>query len=152
MGYARSPFPDFESYLRNVFGLDENDIQFILKQYNSNFVTYIISPGIYRNKIISEVVYTTGDHEGTLESEHDDNTMKTNLFLTRFGLTIGTFRFDEKSFLKILSRILTYWDYKPTNANHADSPGVHTTEKFKILCTTDKIHLECDVVMLLTVP
>ena len=29
--YARSPFRDFESYLRIVVGLDENDIQLILK-------------------------------------------------------------------------------------------------------------------------
>ena len=41
MAYARSPFRDFESYLRIVVGLDENDIQLILKQYNSKFVTCI---------------------------------------------------------------------------------------------------------------
>ena len=40
MGYARSPFRDFDSYLRIVVGLDEDDIQLILKQYNSNFVTF----------------------------------------------------------------------------------------------------------------
>ena len=44
MGYARSPFRDFENYLRVVVGLHENDIQLILKQYNSNFVTYELSP------------------------------------------------------------------------------------------------------------
>ena len=32
MGYARSPFREFEGYLRNVVGLDEDDIQLILKQ------------------------------------------------------------------------------------------------------------------------
>ena len=32
MAYARSPFRVFESYLRIVVGLDENDIQLILKQ------------------------------------------------------------------------------------------------------------------------
>ena len=46
MGYARSPFQDFESYLRIVVVLDEDDIQLILKQYNSNFVTYEMPPGI----------------------------------------------------------------------------------------------------------
>ena len=66
MGYARSPFRDFESYLRIVVGLDEGDIQLILKQNNSNFVTYELSPGIYTIKDISEAVYTMGDHEGTL--------------------------------------------------------------------------------------
>ena len=47
MGYARSRFRDFESYLRIVVGLDEDDIQMILKQHNSNFVTYELTHGIY---------------------------------------------------------------------------------------------------------
>ena len=33
MGYARSPFGDFESYFRIVTGWDEDDSQLILKQY-----------------------------------------------------------------------------------------------------------------------
>ena len=47
MAFARSPFKDFESHLRIVIGLDEDDIQLVLKQYNSNFVTYKLKPGIY---------------------------------------------------------------------------------------------------------
>ena len=31
LGYARSPFRDFESYLRIVVGLDEDDIELIIK-------------------------------------------------------------------------------------------------------------------------
>ena len=50
LGYARSPFRDFESYLRIVVDLDEDDVQLILKQYNSNFVTYEPSPRIYSIK------------------------------------------------------------------------------------------------------
>ena len=46
MGYARSPFRDYESYLRIVIGLNEDNIQLILKQYKSNFVTFEIPPGI----------------------------------------------------------------------------------------------------------
>ena len=46
MGYARSPFREFESYLRTVIGLDEPDIQLILKQNNSNFVTDKLSTSI----------------------------------------------------------------------------------------------------------
>ena len=56
MGYARSPFRDFESYLRMVVRLDEDDIHLILKQYNSSLTTYEISPGIYTIKDISEAV------------------------------------------------------------------------------------------------
>ena len=39
LGYSRSLFRDFESYLRIVVGLDEKDFQLILKQYNSHFIT-----------------------------------------------------------------------------------------------------------------
>ena len=98
MSYARSPFIDFESHLRSVVGLDEDDIQLILKQYNSNFVTYQLSQGIYTIEDISKAVSTMGDHEGTLKIEYDDNTMETKLILTRFGSTFGTLRFDKRSF------------------------------------------------------
>ena len=67
MGYARSPYRDLESHRKIVVGLDEDDdIQLILKQYNSNFVTYELSPGFYSIRDISEVVYTMGEHEGPL--------------------------------------------------------------------------------------
>ena len=56
MGYARSPFRDFESYFRNVVGLDEDDFQLILKQNNSNFVSYKLEPGIYSINDFSEAV------------------------------------------------------------------------------------------------
>ena len=80
MGYARSPFRDFEIYLRFVVGLDEDDIQMTLKQYNSNFVTYEISPGMYSINDISEVVYKMGDHGGILQMKYDDISMKTKVF------------------------------------------------------------------------
>ncbi len=32
MGYARSPFRGFTSYLKSVDGLDEDDVQLILKE------------------------------------------------------------------------------------------------------------------------
>ena len=63
MGYGRSLFRDFESYLRIVVDLDENDIQLILKHYNSNFVIYQTTPGIHSIKHIAEAVHTRADHE-----------------------------------------------------------------------------------------
>ena len=69
MGYARSPFRDFESYLRILVGLNEDDIQLILKQYNADFATFEILPGFNSIEDISEVVHTRGDHEGTLKIE-----------------------------------------------------------------------------------
>ena len=47
MGYARSPFRDFESYLRIVIGLEEDNIHMISKQCNEKFVTYELEPGNY---------------------------------------------------------------------------------------------------------
>ena len=84
MGYARSLYPEIESFLRNVVGLNEDDFQLILKQYFSNFSYYKISPGIYLIEDISDDVYTMGDHERTLRIRYDDISMKTKLTLTRF--------------------------------------------------------------------
>ena len=110
MGYARSPFQDFESSLRIVVGLDEDDIQLILKPYNSNFVTYELSPRIYSIKDIAETVYTKGDHDRTLQIEYDDINMKTKRILKRFGGTFGKLGFEEKSFFNTLIGFTPYWD------------------------------------------
>ena len=147
MGYARSPFRDFESYLRIVIGLEEDNIRLILKQYNEKFVTYELEPGNYNIKDIQRAVHPLGDHEGTLKIEYDDLNKKVKLTLTRFGSTFGTLRFDEKSFFHTILGFDPYWDYKPTNAIHADSPGVYTSDKINLnLNTINKIHLKCDCI------
>ena len=99
MGYARSPFRDFQSYYRIVVGLDEDDIQLISKRNESFLISYEISPDFQTNKDISEAVYSKGDKEGTLQIQNDDISMKTKPIVTRFGSTFGTLRFDEKSFV-----------------------------------------------------
>ena len=86
-----------------------------------------------------------GDHEGTWKIECDDISMKTELILKRYGEIFGTLRFIERSFFKSLLGFTPYWDYKPTNAIHADSPGVYTSDKILCLNTIDKIHLKSDV-------
>ena len=145
--YARSPFRDFESFLRMTGDLDEDDIQLILKQYNSNFVTYELDTGNYTIEDLQKAVYSLGDHEGTFQIEFDDSNKKVKLILTRFGDTFGTLRFDEKSFFYTLLGFDPYWDYKPTNAIHAVYPGVYTNDKVILnLNTIDKIHLKCDCI------
>ena len=72
--------------------------------------------------------------------------MKTNFVLAGFGLTFGTLRFDEKTFQITLFGFTPYWDYKPTNVIHADSPGVYTSEKFLNSNTIDKINLKYDII------
>ena len=75
---AASTFRDFESYLGIVQDLIEDDIQLILKQYNSKFVRYEKPPGNYSIKVISEMVYGKADHPGTLQLQNDDINMKKN--------------------------------------------------------------------------
>ena len=77
---TRSPFWDFESYLRIVVGLDEQDVQLILKQYNSHFNTYELTPGSYTIQDISDAVHAFSGHLEIIQIEYDDITMKTKLF------------------------------------------------------------------------
>ena len=53
MEYSISPVTDFESCFIIVVALDEDGIHLIRKQYNLNFVTYEIIPGIYSTKDLS---------------------------------------------------------------------------------------------------
>ena len=55
-GYTRSRFRDFESFLRIVIDLDEEDIQSILNEYNSHSITYELTPGIYSLQDISGTI------------------------------------------------------------------------------------------------
>ena len=80
LGYSRSVFRDFESYLRSVVGLDEEDIQLLLKQYNSHFITYELTPGIYTIQDISDTIHTFSGHSEIIEIGYDDIAMKTTFF------------------------------------------------------------------------
>ena len=149
-GYTRSPFRDIESYLRIVDGLDEEDIQLILKQYNSHFITHELTPGIYTIQDISDAVHTFSGHSEIIQIEYDDITMKTKIILKYFcgqkKIALGTLSFDERSFFHTLLGFEPYWDYKPTKSNHVAFPGVYNSDKILYLRTTNKIHLKCDVV------
>ena len=95
-------FSRFRELFEIVVVLDEEDIQLILKQHNSHFVTYELTPGIYTIQDISDTIHTFSGHSEIIEIEYDDITMKTKIFLKykggqdNFGL--GTLRIDEKSF------------------------------------------------------
>ena len=145
MVYARSAFREFESYLRIVVGLEEENIRLILKQYNEKFITYELDPGNYTIEDLHKAVYKFGDHEGTLQINYDDLNKKVKLVLTRFGSTFGTLKFDEKSFFHTILGSPPYWDYKPTNAFNSNGEGVYTSDKIILnLNTINKIHLKCD--------
>ena len=78
-GYSASSFRDFESYLRLVVGLDEEDIELILEEYNSHFFTYELTPGIYTIQDISDAIQTFSGHEESIELEYDDISMRTTI-------------------------------------------------------------------------
>ena len=130
--------------MRIVVGLDEEDIQLVLKQYNSHFITYELTPGIYTVQDILDVVHTFSGHTEIIQIEYDDISMKKKFFFKYIGgqemFALGTLRFDERSFFHSLLGFTPYWDYKSTN-----STGVYTSDKILNLNTTKKINLKCDV-------
>ena len=117
-----------------------------LKQNNSNVVTDEIFPGIYSIEDNSETVYTMGGHEGTLQIEYDDVSMKAKLILTRFESNFGTLRIDEKSFFNIFFIFTAFWDCKPTTSIYADPPVVYTSDKIIISIKIEKTPLKCNVI------
>ena len=115
--YTRSVFQDFESFLRTQIDLVEDDIKLVLDEYNSNFITYELTPGIYTYRNIAEALYYI------LESEYpssgseilirlDDITRKTKL-VVRSGII--AIRFDENSFFSTIFGFTAGWDYKHYN-------------------------------------
>ena len=92
MGYARSPFRNFESYLRIAVGLEEDNIRLILKQYNEKFITHVLDPGNYTIEDLQKAVFPLGDHEGTLKIEYDDLKKKAKLIFNPFWWYFWNFK------------------------------------------------------------
>ena len=142
LAYAKSPFQDFETYLRIVVGLDEEDIQLILKEYNSHLITYELPPGIYSIQDILDTINTFSGHMETIQIEYDDISMKSKFILKYIDeqemLVLGTLRFDKKSFFHTLLGHDPYFDYK--------SLGVYSSGTILNLNTTNKILLVCDCI------
>ena len=151
LGYCASSFRDFESYLRLVVGLDEEDIQLILKEYNSHFITYQLTPGIYTMQDISDSIKTFSGHGEAIELEYDDISTRATIVLKfkngKEKFALGTLRFDKQSFFHTLLGFSPYWDHKPNNSHHILTPGVYPSDKVILnLNTIDKIHLKCDAI------
>ena len=138
--YVNSVFQDFESYLRTEVDLVEDDIKLVLDEYNSNFNTYELTPGIYTFRDISEALSKIlqpeyEGHHNEIDIEFDNITMKTKL-VVRYGII--AIRFDEKSFFSSTLGFIPGWDYKSYNK--------YTSQKIVNLCSTNKINLKCDVI------
>ena len=138
--YTRSVFQDFESFLRTQIDLVEDDIKLVLDEYNSNFVTYELVPGIYRYRDIAEALYYILESEYPSSSSEilirlDDITRKTKL-VVRSGII--PIRFDEKSFFSTILGFTPGWDYKHYNQ--------YLSQKIVNLSNTNKIQLKCDAI------
>ena len=138
--YTSSVFQDFESFLRTQIDLIEDDIKLVLDEYNSSFITYEISPGIYTLKDISEALFNIPQIEypgpsNVIVIEYDDLTMKTKL-VVRSGII--AIRLDEKSFFSTILGFTAGWDYKHYNK--------YVCQKIVNLSNTNKIHLKCDCI------
>ena len=138
--YSSSVFQDFDSFLRSQIDLVEDDIKLVLDEYNSNFNTYELEPGIYTFKDISEALFNIIQFEysgpsNVIDIEYDDIIMKTKL-VVRDGII--AIRFDEKSFFSTILGFISGWDYKHYNR--------YISQKFVNLSSTNKIHLKCDAI------
>ena len=103
--------------------------------------------GNYTIEDFQEALYPIGNHEGTIQIEFVEINKKIKLILKHFGSTFGTLSFDENNFFPTLLKFEPHWDFKPTNAIHADSPGVYTSDKIILYINTrNKIHLKCDCI------
>ena len=120
--YVHSLFRNFESYLRILTGLNENDIQL---KYNSNFITCKISPGVYAFLDISEVLSSDFQNEFEIRGRlrpnqkydgsdsiiiESDNVILINKLIV--DTQIQPLRFDKNSFFNIVLSFPPYWDYK----------------------------------------
>ena len=139
-GYVCSVFQDFERLLRTEIDLIKDDIELVLDEYNSSFITYKSTPGVHTFKDISEALFNILQSEypgpsNVIDIEIDDITTKTKLVVKSGIIAI---KFDEKSFFSTLLGFTSGWDYKHYNE--------YISQKILNLVSTNKINLKCDVI------
>ena len=139
-GYVSSVFQEFESFLRTEVDFIEDDIKWVLDDYNSSFFTSELQPGIYTFKDISEALFNILQTEypgpsNVIVIEFDDFTRKTKLVVEDGIIPI---RLEEKSFFSTSLGFTSGWEYKHYNK--------FTNQKIVNLSSTNKMHLKCDVV------
>ena len=138
--YTSSVFQAFESFLRTHNDLVEDDNKLVLDEYNSNFITYELEPGIYSYRDIAEAVFYILQSDYPQSNSEifirlDDITRKIKL-VVRSGII--AIRFDEKSFFSSILGFTPGWDYKHYNQ--------YLSQKIVNLSNTNKIHLKCDAI------
>ena len=133
-------FWDFESFLKSVIDLVEDDVRLVLDEYISSFITYELEPGFYTFKDICEALFNILHPEyrvynNSVGIEYDDKTMKTILVV---GPGIIVIRFNEKSFFINILCFTSRWQYKHYNK--------YISQKILHSSSTNKLPLKCDVI------
>ena len=140
VGYVSSVFQNFESFLRTEVDLVQDNVNLVLDEYNSSFITYKLEPGIYTFKDISKALFKILQSEypgpsNVIDIDNNDITMKTEMVVKSGIIAI---RFDEKSFFSTILGFTPGWDYKHYNK--------YISQKIVNLSNTNKIHLKCDAI------
>ena len=135
--YVISIFQVSESSLGTEVDLVEDDFRLDLDDYNSNFITYELEPGICNFKENSEALLEILQPEyelfnNSVDIQFDDFTRKTKLVVRP---SIKAIKFDEKSFFFCnVLRLNPYWGYK----HYIE----YISQEFVNLSTTNKLHLK----------
>ena len=140
MFYTMSILQDFESFLRTEIDLVEDVIRFVLDEYNSSFITYEIEPSIYTFDDLPKALFNILQPEyepfnNSVDIDFIDIAMKTNLVARRGIIALI---FDERSFFSTILGFKPYWGYRHYNE--------HVSQKIVNLSTTNKKHLQCDLI------
>ena len=136
--YVSSVFQGFESYFRREADSVKVDINLVLDEYNSSFITRELEPGIYTSKDISEAILKilqpeNDGYRNAIDIEYIDIAMKTKLDVRAGIIAIS---FDEQSFFSTIIGFTPHCDYKHYNK--------YISPKNVNLSSTNKIQLKCD--------
>ena len=151
--YLHSPFRDFECYLRILTGLNDDDFQIMLKQYNSEISKHKNSPGANSFRDLSEVVSKGFEIESEIRrgvrpnhkhvKSHSIIIDIDNISLiTKLNLSpqIHVLRFNKNPFFITILGFTLFWGCESYDNEY------YIEKKNRILSTIDKIHLKCDVI------
>ena len=102
MCFARCLFCEFESFLGDVVGLDENDIQLIFQNFMFHFLSVTnYLQAVTQLKTFKRPFTPWGSMHGPCNLKMMITGREKKLALTRSAGSLGTLKYDEKDFFKI---------------------------------------------------
>ena len=133
-----SVFQVFQSLLRTEVDLVEDDINLILNEFNSSFITYQLQPGIYTFTDFPEALSKNLQPEfdrcdNAIVVKLDEITLKTKLVASSGTIVL---RSDEKLFFSTSLGFTPHWDFE----HYIE----YIIQKVINLSTTNEIHLRAN--------